>query len=77
LIVYNLNYFCGFLVALVVYYVLCWVSPIPATSDHWLEIDDDATGRSASLAYDGEGSDVENAYAQPAEDVKTGMPKSL
>ncbi|KFY29285.1 hypothetical protein V493_02438 [Pseudogymnoascus sp. VKM F-4281 (FW-2241)] len=38
--IYNLNYFCGFIVASLVYYGLCRVSPIPATSDVWLEVGD-------------------------------------
>ncbi|KAL5350183.1 uracil permease [Pseudogymnoascus australis] len=37
---YNLNYFCGFIVAGIVYYGLCRISPIPAVSDTWLEVGD-------------------------------------
>lgn len=48
--IYNLNFFCGFAVASTVYYTLCKVSKVPATSDTWLEVDDD--GQSNSLAYD-------------------------
>ncbi|TKA72097.1 hypothetical protein B0A49_03783, partial [Cryomyces minteri] len=47
--IYNLNFFCGFIVAAAVYYALCRLSPIPATSDHWLEVGDDV--RNGSLAY--------------------------
>jgi NCS1 family nucleobase:cation symporter-1 len=36
---YNLNYFCGFIVSSGVYYILCrFVSMVPAVSDTWLEI---------------------------------------
>lgn len=36
---YNLNYFCGFIISSGVYYILCrWVSYVPATSDTWLEV---------------------------------------
>lgn len=36
---YNLNYFCGFIVSSGVYWLLCkFVSPVPATSDTWLEV---------------------------------------
>lgn len=63
------NFFCGFLVALVIYYLLCRISPIPATSDQWLEVDEDATGRNASLVY-GIEDDAEETYGQPAEYIK-------
>jgi NCS1 family nucleobase:cation symporter-1 len=48
--IYNLNYFGGFLVSSGVYYLLCRLSPIPATSEHWMEVGDD--GRDLSVAYD-------------------------
>ncbi|KAK7192144.1 uracil permease [Paraphaeosphaeria sporulosa] len=38
--IYDLNYFCGFGVAAVVYWSLCKMSPIPATSHTWLEVGD-------------------------------------
>ena len=60
--IYNLNFFTGFLVSSGVYFILCKISPIPATSDRWLEVDDDVTGRSGSLAYDPDNSDPENGY---------------
>ena len=50
--IYDLNYFCGFFVAAITYWGLCKVSPIPATSETWLEVDDD--GEPNSLAYDGQ-----------------------
>ena len=71
--VYNLNFFCGFIVAAGVYYLLCWVSHIPATSDHWLEVDEDATGRNASLVYGIDGSDTENGYEHNSEEFKSDM----
>jgi NCS1 family nucleobase:cation symporter-1 len=40
--VYQLNYFCGFGVSMIIYYLLCKISPIPATSDRWMEVGDDA-----------------------------------
>lgn len=45
--IYNLNFFCGFIVAGLTYYGLCRFFPIPATSDKWCEVDDDL--------YDGDG----------------------
>jgi NCS1 family nucleobase:cation symporter-1 len=59
--IYNLNFFCGFIVAALVYYILCRISPIPATSDVWLEIDDDLDGRNGSFVDGLSPSDEENA----------------
>lgn len=47
--IYDLNYFCGFIVAAVVYYGLCKIMPVPATSDTWLEVGDEIT--ELSVAY--------------------------
>ncbi|KPM45309.1 Uracil permease [Neonectria ditissima] len=57
--IYNLNYFFGFGVALGTYWLLCKISPVPATSDRWMEvgdeIDDVRVGYSAdSPTYDEE-----------------------
>ncbi|KID62143.1 uncharacterized protein G6M90_00g051600 [Metarhizium brunneum] len=38
--IYNLNFFCGFTVSSLVYWGLCKVSPIPETSDTWMEVGD-------------------------------------
>ena len=38
--IYNVNFFAGLLVAGGTYWALCRLSPIPATSDRWCEIDD-------------------------------------
>ena len=52
--IYNLNFFCGFLVAGATYWALCKISPIPATSSYWNEIGDEI--RNVSVAYEpGEG----------------------
>jgi NCS1 family nucleobase:cation symporter-1 len=49
--IYDLNYFCGFGVAMGVYWLLVKISPIPATSDTWMEvgemISDDFTAHSS------------------------------
>lgn len=52
---YNVNFFGGFIVSGLVYWVLCKVFPIPACSDHWMEVGDAVDD--VQLAYDG--SDVE------------------
>ena len=38
LYIYNLNYFSGFIVSGLVYWLLAWLVPIPGTSDTWNEI---------------------------------------
>ncbi|KAL2071447.1 hypothetical protein VTL71DRAFT_12682 [Oculimacula yallundae] len=48
--IYNLNFFCGFIVAGGVYYLLCKVFPVPATSDVWMEVGDQVDDM--SFAYD-------------------------
>lgn len=48
--VYNLNYFCGFLISGGMYWALCKLSPVPATSDHWMEVGEDIDD--VRLAYD-------------------------
>ncbi|QIW95463.1 hypothetical protein AMS68_000981 [Peltaster fructicola] len=65
--IYNLNFFCGFLVAAGMYYLLCRISPIPACSDTWLEVDEDAMGGHASLVHGLEKPDVEQAYENSSE----------
>ncbi|OLN98017.1 Uracil permease 4 [Colletotrichum chlorophyti] len=39
--IYNLNFFCGFIIAGGVYWLLCKISPVPATSDKWMEVGDE------------------------------------
>ncbi|KAL1837977.1 hypothetical protein VTJ49DRAFT_3166 [Mycothermus thermophilus] len=39
--VYNLNFFAGFIVSAGIYWGLCKVSPVPATSDKWMEVGDE------------------------------------
>jgi NCS1 family nucleobase:cation symporter-1 len=59
--IYRFNFFCGFIVASFSYWALCRVSPIPATSDVWMEVGDQI--EDPSLAYDGEGSDYDEDSA--------------
>jgi NCS1 family nucleobase:cation symporter-1 len=39
--IYNVNYFSGFFVSAVMYYILTRVFPLPASSDRWNEVDSD------------------------------------
>ena len=43
----NFNFFAGLIVSSTVYYILCRVSPVPATSPVWCEVGDDV-----SIAHD-------------------------
>ena len=64
---YNLNYFCGFIVAGTVYYVLCRISPIPAVSATWLEVGDAIDN--PHLADSSDSDDDEKAGATMYEDA--------
>ncbi|KAH8675431.1 permease for cytosine/purines, uracil, thiamine, allantoin-domain-containing protein [Xylariales sp. PMI_506] len=48
--IYKINFFAGFIVSSGIYWALCELFPIPATSDTWMEIGDAITD--VSLAYD-------------------------
>lgn len=65
--IYRLNFFAGFLVSSVVYWVCNFFSPVPATSDKWMEIGD--TVRNPSLAY-GAGFDEEYVTGIGKDDSK-------
>lgn len=47
---YSLNFFAGFIVSFLVYWLLNKIWPVQATSDHWLEVGDRITD--ISLVYD-------------------------
>ncbi|GAB1743326.1 hypothetical protein NU219Hw_g9167t1 [Hortaea werneckii] len=70
--IYNLNFFCGFLVAALIYYALCWISPVEATSPtgKWLEVDDDDSETSGSLVYGVNVEDAESSAGVPLGDSK-------
>lgn len=55
--IYNLNFFCGIIIASGSYYLLCRFFPVPATNDVWLEVGDEVID--PSLAYDPEGSELD------------------
>ena len=73
--IYNLNFFCGFLVAGTVYYLLAKVFfPVKATSPYWNEVGDEI--RNVSVAYGaGEGPfDEESASGSDhGKDVESGI----
>lgn len=59
--IYNLNYFTGFLVSTVVYYLLVRLLPIPGMGTYWNEVDIDADG------------EFSLAYGQPVVDEENGL----
>ncbi|KAK4233518.1 permease for cytosine/purines, uracil, thiamine, allantoin-domain-containing protein [Achaetomium macrosporum] len=48
--IYNLNFFCGFIVSAGIYWGLCKAFPVPATSDRWMEVGDEIDD--LRIAYD-------------------------
>ena len=56
--IYNLNFFCGFAVAGVTYWALCYLFPIPAVSKVWMELGEDIP---TSFAYSDD-VDSDNGY---------------
>jgi NCS1 family nucleobase:cation symporter-1 len=38
--IYNLNFFCGFIIASSMYWALCRLFPVPAVAEHWMEVGD-------------------------------------
>lgn len=48
--IYNVNFFAGFIVSSGMYWGLCKIFPIPACSDHWMEVGDAIDD--VRLAYD-------------------------
>ncbi|KKA28430.1 hypothetical protein TD95_003042 [Thielaviopsis punctulata] len=71
--IYNVNYFAGFLVAGLVYWLLCIVSPIPACSSTWAELDSDVdhfTAVAGQEVYEGVTPDGTYAEKMAAEGGK-------
>ena len=59
--IYNINFFAGFLVASLTYWILCKISPIPACSEKWMEVGDEI--RNVSVAYGAEGYEDDSVSA--------------
>jgi nucleobase:cation symporter-1, NCS1 family len=68
--IYNLNFFCGFIVASGSYWALCRIWPVPATSDVWCEVDEVGQGFGVAYHEDGVG-DVESATGSERDDAKS------
>jgi len=59
--IYRLNFFCGFIVAGATYWLLCKFSPVPATSDVWMEVGDQI--EDPSMAYNETSSEYDDERA--------------
>lgn len=57
--IYNLNFFCGFIVSSGSYWGLCKIWPIPAVSDRWMEVGDEIDD--LRVAYDSQSGSQEFA----------------
>ncbi|RSL71940.1 hypothetical protein CEP54_001061 [Fusarium duplospermum] len=71
--IYNFNYFCGFLISLSVYWSLCKIFPIPATSSRWMEVGDEIDDLRVGYDTGSQNYDEEHVTDQPpkvADDVK-------
>ncbi|PHH66777.1 hypothetical protein CDD81_5909 [Ophiocordyceps australis] len=70
---YNLNFFCGFFVSLSIYWGLCKLSPIPATSDRWMEVGGDMNEVQVAYDQDSVNYDEEQATGTKFPDSKPGI----
>jgi nucleobase:cation symporter-1, NCS1 family len=66
--IYNLNFFCGFIIAAGTYWGLCKISPIPACSDRWMEVGDEIDD--IRVAYENRSSDGYDEEAVTASPYK-------
>lgn len=70
--IYNLNYFMGFIVAAIVYWGLCKVSPVPATSEVWMEVGDQIDDLHLVQTESGEERKLSDAERKEMDDKKNG-----
>ena len=70
--IYNLNYFMGFIVAAIVYWGLCKVSPVPATSEVWMEVGDQIDDLHLVQTDSGKGRKLSDAEGKEMDDKKNG-----
>ncbi|KAH9231123.1 hypothetical protein K456DRAFT_434729 [Colletotrichum gloeosporioides 23] len=66
--IYNINFFAGFIVSSGMYWGLCKIFPVPATSDRWMEVGEEIDD--IRVAYDSNSQDFD-------EEAVTGTSKGL
>lgn len=67
---YNLNFFCGFIVSSLMYWGLCRLFPVPATSDRWMEVGDDMDDLHVAYDRDSDRYDEERMASAEGKDLK-------
>ncbi|KAF2667229.1 hypothetical protein BT63DRAFT_333246 [Microthyrium microscopicum] len=60
--IYNLNFFCGFIVSSGAYYLLCHFFPVLAMSEVWMEIGDEPLDMDGVDDVDGSSQELEDGY---------------
>lgn len=68
--IYRFNFFGGLIVSMAVYYLLCWLKPVPATSSVWCEKGDQADRQFSVVYVEGEDYDEERSTGADAIDVR-------
>jgi NCS1 family nucleobase:cation symporter-1 len=68
--IYNVNFFAGFIVSSGIYWGLCKLFPVPATSDHWMEVGDEVDD--LRVAYDSGSQDFDEERGPSPGDAKLG-----
>ncbi|POR35349.1 Putative permease C29B12.14c [Tolypocladium paradoxum] len=67
---YNLNFFCGFIVSSLMYWGLCRLFPVPATSDRWMEVGGDMDDVNVAYDRDSDQYDEERTTSAEVKDLK-------
>lgn len=70
--IYNLNFFCGVIVSSGTYYALHRISPVPATSDVWMEVGDEIIDPSVAYAPESSDFDEERSVGAKGNDYSEG-----
>lgn len=50
--IYNFNFFGGFIISALIYWALCRVSPVPACSNEWLEVETDGSNGGREYGFE-------------------------
>ncbi|KAK3312360.1 uracil permease-like protein [Apodospora peruviana] len=73
--VYNLNFFGGFIVSSVIYWLLCKYFPVPATSERWMEVGDEIDD--IRVAYNSNNPSGTSSREFGVDETTTGQPYKL
>ncbi|KAK4243579.1 permease for cytosine/purines, uracil, thiamine, allantoin-domain-containing protein [Corynascus novoguineensis] len=70
--IYNLNFFCGFGVSAAVYWGLCRLWPVPATSDRWMEVGDEIADLRVAYGNDDDDQRRSGSLVDVDEEIESG-----